>query len=176
LKELKAGMPKNPNQPLLREGVFKYDGRDTWQIGLTGRPLIYRNVLGLHQIQWLLQRPKQRVSIFELAEVGGQKIVINQPCTQPIMDGKASAQYRQELEELEDKIEMANQTGNFEKIGQFEAEVAALKRPWPTPSPTAESNDASATKPIRCATGSVTLFGRASVKSLAKIPSWENTC
>jgi hypothetical protein len=118
LGKLLSQMPgacQRPGNPGPREGVFRYDGRGSWAIGLHGDVLPYGNTIGFHQLQYLLRHPQQRVSVVDLAQVCGQKIVVNQLCTEHLADTAALDQYRQELENLRDQIEMAEQTGNVDR-------------------------------------------------------------
>jgi hypothetical protein len=122
-----AGGRGGSNSSPTREGVFRFDGGDTWEIGLDGKVCGYRNALGLHQMRQLLQRPGQRVPVIELAEVRRQQVVRNQLCAEDVVDAKALAQYRAQLECLQDQLMIAEATGNSERAGELTVQIEALK-------------------------------------------------
>ena len=123
-----ALLPGSSHQGQARAAVFRYDGRDTWEIGLSGHVCLHRDAVGLHQLHRLLLRPKERISVWELAEVRGQQIVINQSCSEDVADAQALVQYRAQRESLEDQLTMAQETGNSERASELAEEIDALQR------------------------------------------------
>jgi hypothetical protein len=111
-----------------REGVSRFDGRDTWEIGLSGKVCLYRDALGLQQLYYLLQRPGQRVAVIDLAEVRGQQVVLNQMCCEDLADDKAFAQWKGQINSLRDQREIARETGNLERVSALEIESETLAR------------------------------------------------
>ncbi len=112
----------------LREGVFRFDGRETWEIGLNGQVGWYSDLHGLHQAHYLLQRVGQRVPVIELAQLGGEQVVINRRCAEDVADPEALAQYRAQLEKLEDQKTTANNNGDWQIVEAVEAEMEVLER------------------------------------------------
>lgn len=123
-----AGRAGRSTKASVREGVFRYDGRDTWQIGLSGQFRSYRDAVGLHQLHCLLQRTGERVSVIELAQVRGQQVVLNQLCSADVADRKTRAQCRAQLEDPNNQLTIARDAGNSETIGVLDAEIEILER------------------------------------------------
>ena len=121
-----APLPGGPHPSPAREGIFHFAGYHTWLIGLDGNVHLYCNALGLHQLHHLLQRPGQRVPVIDVAEVRGQKVVVNQLCEEDIADDKALAQWKGQINSLRDQLEIAKETGNSERAAALEVESEAL--------------------------------------------------
>jgi hypothetical protein len=117
------------SQPSLgREGVFHFDGGDTWQVGFSGHVRSYRDALGLHQVLYLLQRPEERVSAIELMEIRGHQVVRHQLCVEDVADAPAFAQWRERVYELRNQRQIAQQTANTERQAEVEIEMELLVR------------------------------------------------
>jgi hypothetical protein len=68
------------------------------------------------------------VPVIGLAEVCGQRIVIQRPCDEQVLDSKGANGCRQELESLKDRLEVAKHTGNIDQASSLETELAELER------------------------------------------------
>jgi hypothetical protein len=118
---------KRHSDPQIHEGTFRFGGRETWQIGLSAYFGSFRDAFGLHQMQYLLQRPGEAVPVLELAELGGNQVVLNQLCTEDVADSKAIAQCLQRIETLKDDLAIAQTTGNAERTAEIQVEIEAIK-------------------------------------------------
>jgi hypothetical protein len=121
-----AGLGGGSKPSPAREAFFRFDGRDTWEIGFKGQVCLYRDAVGLHQVCYLLLRRAERVPVIDLAEVRGQQIVINQLCSEDIADEKAFAQWKGQINSLRDQLKIAEETGNIERESELRIEGQAL--------------------------------------------------
>ena len=108
--------------------VFRWTGRD-WEVVFGGgRAFHLPNVLGARYLDYLLHRPNEPISAFDL-EVAvspekGEARARNS--IQPECDAWALREYREELRQLQAKRKELEATGDMNGLERLDSDVAAL--------------------------------------------------
>ena len=112
-----------------RDYVFRWTGRD-WEVVFGGwRAFHLPNVLGARYLDYLLHRPNEPISAFDL-EVAvspekGEARARNS--IQPESDSRALAEYREELRQLQAKRKELEAAGDADALEHLDDEVSALE-------------------------------------------------
>jgi hypothetical protein len=108
---------------------FHRKGR-LWNIVFDGgQPFNVKDTLGIRYLDYLLHRPNELISAFDL-EVAitpekGEARALNS--IQPPLDGQARREYRQTLRTLQAAREQAQATGNSSNVSRLAGEIEALE-------------------------------------------------
>jgi len=109
--------------------VFRWTGRD-WKVVFDGgEPFYLPDTLGAPYLDYLLHRPNQPISAFDLeVAVSPEKGEVRaRNSIQPESDARALAQYREELRQLQAKRKELEAAGDADALEHLDNEVTALE-------------------------------------------------
>jgi len=112
-----------------RDYAFRFTGRDWKVIFAGGEPFYLPDTLGARYRDYLLHRPNQPISAFDLeVAVSPEKGEVRaRNSIQPESDARALAQYREELRQLQAKRKELEASGDANALKHLDNEVAALE-------------------------------------------------
>ena len=130
--ELKRGRASGSSMAAAQAGrpyVFRWTGRHWEVIFAGGEPFYLPDTLGARYRDYLLHRPNQPISAFDL-EVAvspekGEARATNS--IQPESDARALAQYREELRQLQAKRKELEAAGDSDALEHLDNEATALE-------------------------------------------------
>jgi hypothetical protein len=128
-RPLPADGPAEANAPAPSRYLFRKVGRH-WQVSFRGgRPFRLRNTLGARYLHYLLHRPNEPLSAFELELVvtPEKKEARVRDSIQPASDAQAKRAYREEMGGLQAKRSAAEGAADWEAVENLDAEMAALE-------------------------------------------------
>jgi hypothetical protein len=109
--------------------VFRWTGRD-WKVVFDGgEPFYLPDTLGAPYLDYLLHRPNEPISAFDLeVAVSPEKGEVRaRNSIQPESDALALAQYREELRQLQAKRKELEAAGDADALEHLDHEVTALE-------------------------------------------------
>jgi hypothetical protein len=129
---LTSAAAMTPSEPGGKGGpawVFRWTGRD-WKVVFDGgEPFYLPDTLGAPYLDYLLHRPNEPISAFDLeVAVSPEKgEVRSRNSIQPESDARALAQYREELGRLQERREELEAAGDADALEHLDHEVTALE-------------------------------------------------
>ena len=112
-----------------RDYAFRFTGRD-WKVVFDGgEPFYLPDTLGAPYLDYLLHRPNEPISAFDLeVAVSPEKGEVRaRNSIQPESDARALAQYREELRQLQAKRKELEAAGDAHALEHLDHEVTALE-------------------------------------------------
>ena len=112
-----------------RDYSFRWTGRD-WKVVFDGgEPFYLPDTLGAPYLDYLLHRPNEPISAFDLeVAVSPEKGEVRaRNSIQPESDARALAQYREELRQLQAKRKELEAAGDADALEHLDHEVTALE-------------------------------------------------
>jgi len=120
--------PKESGEPHEEFNEFRYDGKRWWirYEGTNIGPL--NDSKGMHDLCYLLKNPGKSFSAEYLFLRTAGDIVVVSPESQPVLDDKARANIKRQIENLEYLKEKAEESGDSETAQRHQQEIEAIQQ------------------------------------------------